>query len=169
MKISTKTLTRTAIMLALTLAFQALRFIPVFNNPYIIGTLVNLALIVSVIIVGPFSAGVISIIAPIVALMQGHLPFPVFVPMVALGNIVLCFLFYYVQKINKYAAVAISSLGKWIFLYYASKFVLSFFVSVPLEQFNKLVAGFNIPQLVTALIGGFLAVIISKFLKRSAI
>lgn len=171
MKISTKTLTRTAVMLAVTLVFQALRFLPFIaampNNSYIIGTLVNLALILSVTEVGIGPAVLISIVTPVVAFMQGHIKFPLLVPMVALGNIILCYLFYYVQKINKYAAVAIGAVVKWIFLYYASKFVLGMFLKLPQPQFDIMVAGFNIPQLITALLGGFLAVIMTQIIRSS--
>lgn len=166
MKFSTKALTRTAIMLAMALAFQALRFIPMFNNAYLIGSLVNMVLVITTLKVGLASAVFVSVVTPIVAFLQGHVPFPLFIPMIALGNAILCVLFYYVQKINKYAAIAISSVGKWIFLYYTSKFILTTFISVQPQQFNKLVAGFNIPQLVTALVGGFVAVIIARFIEN---
>jgi len=168
---STKKLTRTAILLAITLAFQALRFIPFIGTlpygTYIIGSLVNLMLLMTALTVGIDSAVFISIVTPIVAFMQGHLVFPLLIPVIALGNIIVCVLFYYIKGYNKYAAVAIGAVAKWIFLYYAVQLVLSSFMKLPPEKFAVAIAAFNVPQLITALIGGFLSIVIYQLLPEN--
>ncbi|MDR2514500.1 MAG: hypothetical protein LBD02_04735 [Christensenellaceae bacterium] len=89
-------ITRTAVLLALTLLFQLSR--PLFPPSgsavpsldyvtYIIGTLVNLGLIVAAAGVNVWSSLIIAAVAPIIAVMQGHSQLPMMVP-VMLGNAV---------------------------------------------------------------------------------
>jgi len=99
--------------------------------------------------------------------MQGYLKFAPLIPVIALSNIILCYFYYYLQKINKYAAIAIGAVGKWIFIFYAARFVLKNIILLPAEKLTIAIVAFNIPQLVTALIGGFLAVIISQMIKNN--
>jgi hypothetical protein len=81
----------TAILVALTIVFQLMRPVLGGNNiisTYIIGSLVNLALIVAACAVGLWSGVVVAVITPIIALMQGHATL-VTMPGIILGNIVL--------------------------------------------------------------------------------
>lgn len=80
-------MTRTAVMLAITLVFQAIRFILPAGDyvSYIISTLVNLALIVAASCVNVWSGLIIAVLAPIVAYFQGHAQLPL-VPPIILGN-----------------------------------------------------------------------------------
>ena len=170
---TTQNLTRTAVLLALTLAFQALRFIPFIAamryNTYLIGTLVNLALIIAV-LSAPLSTSIfISIVTPIVAFIQGHLKFPVMIPVVALGNVIYCVLFYLGAKRSKSVGIIIGSVFKWVFLYMAASFVFKEFVTVPPAMLQTLIATFNIPQIVTALLGGVLAVYVHRSLPKNLV
>lgn len=165
---TTQKLTRTAILLAMTLAFQSLRYIPVLSTPvygtYIIGSLVNLAIIFSVSSASLGSAIFISIVTPFVAFIQGHVKLPLMIPVIALGNILFCVIFYYFKKVNKYAGIAIGAVLKWVFLYHGAKVVFSFFMKMPQPQLTAALAAFNIPQLITALIGGFFSIVIYQLL-----
>jgi len=90
-----KYLTRTAMLLALTVIFQFIgRFIPLGpNSNFIVGPLVNACLIISAGLVGLFSGTVISVLAPYGAILTGAtLPLPL-APFVALGNFVLVLAF----------------------------------------------------------------------------
>ena len=85
----------TAILIALTIVFQLLR--PVLGgsniiSTYIIGSLVNLALIVAACVVGLWSGVAVAVITPIIALWQGHATLPL-VPWVMAGNLVLVVIF----------------------------------------------------------------------------
>ena len=83
MKKTTRWLTRTAILLGLTVAFQSLRIvIPKVTIPgmgdldqYIIGSLVNACLIIAAVMVGAGGGITISILAPVIALIQGEIVF----------------------------------------------------------------------------------------------
>ena len=80
----------TAILIALTIVFQLLRpFLGGSNiiSTYIIGSLVNLALIVAACAVGLWSGIAVALITPIIALLQGHATLPL-VPVIMAGNAV---------------------------------------------------------------------------------
>lgn len=166
-----KRITYSAVLLALTLVFQALRLLPFIGNlPHstlIIGSLVNMCLYASVLIINETAAGLmISVCAPVAAFLQGHLAFVALIPFVAIGNAVLVMCFYYLQKLNKYAAVAFSAVAKWAVMFLGSKYLLHFFVKIDYDKLKTIIAGFNLPQLITAVIGGALALLLYRLLPK---
>lgn len=85
----------TAILIALTVVFQLLR--PVLGgsniiSTYIIGSLINLSLIVAACVVGLWSGVSVAVITPIIALLQNHKQLPM-IPWIIVGNLVLVVLF----------------------------------------------------------------------------
>lgn len=88
----TRIITQSAMLLAMALAIQSLRIIiplPPIATMLIIGTGVNLVLLVLAYRVSMTSAVLIGTILPIVAFMQGQLPQIIFCPAVAIANIIL--------------------------------------------------------------------------------
>ncbi len=169
---SSKRIARTSALLALTLVFQALRLLPFIGNmPYstiIIGSLVNMCLYLSVLLIGESSAGMlIGVCAPVAAFFQGHLAFVALIPFVAIGNAVLVVCFYYLQKANKYAAVAAASVAKWGVMYLSARYLLHLFVKTDYDRLKIIIAGFNLPQLITAVIGGALALVLYRLLPKN--
>ena len=81
----------TGILIALTVVFQLLR--PVLGgsniiSTYIIGSLINLVLIIAACVVGLWSGVSVAVIAPIIALLQNHKQLPM-IPWIIVGNVVL--------------------------------------------------------------------------------
>jgi hypothetical protein len=155
---NTKTITRTALMLALTIVFQILgRYIPLGpNSNFIVGPLVNACLIITASLVGVFGASLIAIVAPFGALLTGAtVPLP-FLPFVALGNLVLVVLFYLINKKNYTAGVVAGAVVKFLALY-ASIIVFTNMANIPAKKATAMIFTFGWPQLVTALIGGVIA------------
>lgn len=112
---TTTFLTRTAMILALTLLFQMLRmFFPIPSNisAYITGSLVNFCLILAVYVIDMKGGIVISIVAPIVATLQGFNPVATMIIPIAIGNIVYVVFAHYALK-NKLWLIIISSIIKW--------------------------------------------------------
>ncbi len=166
-----KRITYCAMFLALTLVFQALRLLPFIGGmPYstiIIGSLVNMCLYASVLFMNETAAGLmISVCAPAAAFLQGHLAFVALIPFVAVGNAVLIMCFYYVRKINNYAAIALSAAAKWAVMFLSAKYLLHFFVKADYDRLKVIIAGFNLPQLITAVIGGVLALVLYKMIPK---
>lgn len=173
---SLRVLTRTAMLLALTLVFQNLRVVlgAGTHTQFIIGSLVNMALVVSAGIVNVYAGLVISIAAPVVAFLQGQLPamLPWMIPIVAVGNILIVLGYALLKKRSKVVGIIAGAVAKWGFLFYAVRYMLNMVKgSIPDNIFNKISAAFSFtfswPQLVTALIGGFVALLVIKALKEA--
>jgi hypothetical protein len=175
MKNKTQFLAYTAMLLALTIVFQNLRLLigTGFHSQLIIGSLVNAALVIAVGIINIYAGLIISIIAPIVAYAQSQIPpiFPYLIPIIAVGNalIVICYNFFKDKK--QYLGIIIGALLKWAFLYYGVTKMLNIVKgTIPDNKFDKIAAtlsfGFSWPQLITALVGGFIAIIVIKNLKK---
>ncbi len=163
-----KFITRTALLLALTVMFQMLRpliSLPPLGSNFIIGSLVNASLAVSSVVVGIWGGIIISIAAPIIAFLQQHINFIWLVPVVAGGNAVLVLLFGWLYKNHKVMAVVSSSVVKALVLYGLVMMSVRIFV-VPGPAVAMLSLMFSWPQLVTAVIGGLLAITVLRALSK---
>lgn len=157
-----KWITRTAILLAMTLAFQV-----VFKLPQpLTGPVVNMFLYLSVILVGMWSGTLIGLATPMVAWMVGIMAVGPLVPVIQLGNASLCIVFGLIDEIGKGKNMPIRILGmatasvvKYLFISTSAKYLLS----LP-EPAAKAMGS---PQLFTALTGGVLALLISEALLRT--
>jgi len=88
-------LVATALLVALAIVFQQLRYVLGGSNivsTYIVSSLVNLCLIVAATAVGLWSGVAVSVATPLIALLQGHATLPM-VPWIILGNAVLAVLY----------------------------------------------------------------------------
>ncbi|SDZ24786.1 hypothetical protein SAMN05660462_02372 [Proteiniborus ethanoligenes] len=166
--LSTRFITRTGLFLGLALVFQiGLRQL---SQP-IVGSLVNLVLIISAGLMGTFSGAVVGSFTPLIALLIGIMGFPPVVPFIIIGNFVYVFIFNILRRnLNikgaSITAVVGASLAKYLVLMISVKYVLAFFVpNVP----PKIIAMFSLPQLYTALVGGVLATIILRLLPKTLI
>lgn len=167
-------ITRTAVLLALTVLFQSLRSIipmPAQVSQYVVGSLVNLSLIIAAVVVGIKGGLIISVAAPIIAYFQGQLPqiMPFMIVAVALGNAVIVIMVGLFYNKNKYVALISGAVLKFITLYIAViKIVLPFiYPNVPDQAKALLSVNFSWPQLVTASIGGLLALIVIPMVDRA--
>ena len=154
-----KFITRTAMLLALTIVFQAIgRSIPLGpNSNFIVGPLVNACLVISVTLVGIFGGAVISVLSPFGAILTGaSMPLPL-APFIALGNFALVLAFYIFRK-HKAIAIVSGSVAKFAVIYGSLLYIIPFFNLLPKNKALTLAgAAFGWPQLVTALIGGIIA------------
>ncbi|AGB41239.1 hypothetical protein Halha_1293 [Halobacteroides halobius DSM 5150] len=152
----TKWIARTSILLALTLIIQMMGF-----PPFITGPLVNMMLFVSTNLVGLLGGVLVGGLTPGIAFLRGILPAPLapVVPFIILGNIILVSSYYFAKRINKYLAIAGAAGLKFLVLSWA----VSSLVNVP----NKIAKVMQLPQLLTALTGGLLAIFLLKLLNRT--
>lgn len=144
--------------MALTLVIQMMGM-----PQYATGPLVNTMLCVAAVFVGIWGGVAIGLITPIIAFWRGILPAPLgpMIPFIAIGNAVLVILYGLIEKRNKYVAVIAASIVKYLVLSAAVRFV----VQVP----PKIAQMMQVPQLITALTGGAIAVILSEILIRRGI
>jgi hypothetical protein len=150
--LSVQMLTRTALFLGLTLAVQAFRFPPLITGP-----LVNFMLIMSVMLLGTTSGMLISFVTPWVALAVGILPSPLAtaVPFIMAGNMLYCLMVGVFPRTAglRSLGVVLGSVVKFAVIGGAATYVLA--LPVPIAQMMV------VPQLISALSGGLLAVSLS--------
>jgi hypothetical protein len=159
-------MTRTSLLLALVVTVQmAGRLIP--NSNFVVGPLVNACLLVSTALAGVWSGIIISVISPFASLINNHAPVAAallpFAPFVAIGNAVYVLSYYLFKKRSSVVGVGIGSILKFAFLYSSINIFLQFF---NFPKFAKVLSFlFGWPQLITALIGGIIALAVIKILK----
>jgi uncharacterized membrane protein len=149
------------VLLALTLAVQFLGLPQWFTGP-----LVNAFLLLASLLVGTGSGVVIGLLTPWIALLRGILPPPLapMVPFIMLGNALLVIIFSLITRkrevlwLNVLALVLAAS-GKYLLLSQAVRYL----VEVP----PRVAQAMQIPQLLTALAGGAIALLIGKAVKRA--
>ena len=142
-----KKVTRTGLILAVTLILQGLRLvipIPPQVSMFVVGSLVNACLIVAVLLIGRRAGLVVAGCTPVFAWLEGMLPFFPFVFPVGLGN---CFYVWTAWRWQRYGLPACcgGALGKA-----AVRHMLLFAMSWP--------------QIVTGIIGAVLGMEVSRLL-----
>lgn len=170
MKNSTKFITRTALLLAVAIAFQFLgRFLGPYNN-FIVGPVVNAVLIIATAVAGLWSGVAIAVIAPLVSAFTNKAAIAplilAFSPFIIVGNIIIAAAFQLLKKKSGIIAVITGAVAKFAFLFAA----ISIFTS--LVKMKPPVAAtltnlFSWPQLVTALIGGVIALVVLAAVGKS--
>ncbi len=149
------------------LVFLVVGIVPVFlHSQWITGPLVNAALLIAAVLVGPADAIMLGLIPSTVALSSGLLPLPLapMIPFIMIGNGLYIILFLKAEKFSRMGAVIMASLGKFLFLFVTSKFILSALLSSPLAE--KVSIMMSWPQLMTALIGGVIALSFFELSRR---
>jgi hypothetical protein len=161
-------ITRTAIILALTIVFQTLgRFIPLGqNSQFVVGPLVNACLVIATGVVGLGAGALIAIISPFGAILTGAAVPLALAPFIALGNFVLVLFFYLLFKKNIVAGVITGSVIKFAVLL-ASINIFVEIMGIPGKKAEVLLWAFSWPQLITALVGGFIALGVIAALKKN--
>ena len=172
MKNRTRFLTRTALLLAAVIAFQLIGKLIPYNN-FIVGPVVNDALLVATAAAGVWSGITISVIAPLVSAFTNKAPIAPLVlgfsPFIIIGNIIIVLSFWLFRKREELpggipggvAGVAVGSVLKFGFLYGAIT-VFTRLVEMKPQQAVTLTGLFSWPQLFTAIAGGIIALIILR-------
>lgn len=150
-------LTRSALLLALASVF------PLLGLPQpVTGVAVNVVLYISSALVGPVGGIIIGCMTPWLAVLRGVLPPPLIVaaPFIMLGNIVLVLTFDYFRSRNPLFGLIGAALAKFVVLIVGAQIIIPQFLQMPPVVAAKVAAILGLPQIFTALVGGFLALII---------
>jgi len=175
MPIRTQKLTRVVFLIAITLIIQALGL----PQP-VTGPLINMMLLLTTLILEPYSGMALGAMTPMVAAFRGQLP-PILIPMVPfiiVSNALLIGVFALVEKIlckrfgkdnplinpGCWIGLFTGSLIKFLWLYLSALFFIPLFFGKELPE--KIVAMMALPQFITAVIGGIFAFIIFQLLKK---
>ena len=170
----TKWIAETAIFIALLVVLQ---YVTKAMGQFVTGSCVNLVLILSTALAGLWSGVAVAAISPFFAFMFGIGPalFQI-VPAVALGNVILVLAWHFVPKLFKkedsiaynLVTAIVAAVVKFLTLYLVIvKLLIPTVLKLPDPQASVMSATFSTPQLITALIGGIIAVIIVPALKKA--
>ncbi len=168
-------ITETAVMLALLIVLQA---VTKAMGQFVTGSCVNAILAVTVLLSGLGSGITVALLSPVFAYLLGIAPQLVTVPAIMVGNtvfVVLLKLLSGPELWKKVLALAVAALAKFGALYgivvglichvLADGLMTQGLLKEPMIA--VLTANFSWPQLVTALIGGTLALLITPVLKKA--
>ncbi|MEA4845695.1 MAG: hypothetical protein VB106_00515 [Clostridiaceae bacterium] len=149
-------LTKAAVLLAIAMVFQLTKM-----GQYVTGTGINAVLITAVGVCGLPWAAAIGIITPMLAVLLGVQPPAtiVLVPFIMAGNIVYVSLFGILKRYSDYIGIIAAALTKFILLYTAANIIVSK-LPAPIKL------AFSFPQLITAIAGGAIALIILKTVQK---
>ena len=153
-----------AMFLAVAFVFQSIRLImPMIPGPvnmFLIGSLLNTVMVLSIWCTGSPWAAVIGILLPLGAFIQGQLPVVLMIPVVALGNAVYILL---AGKFKQSKLVYVSPLVKAVLLYGGTWLVVHT-IGLPTPVSGMILFMMSWPQIVTGAIGLFLANKVYRYL-----
>ena len=164
-------ITETAVMTALLIALQ---FATRSAGQFVTGSCVNAVLALTVMLVGLWSGAAVALLSPFFAFLLGLGPLllPI-VPAIAAGNLVFVVLLWALTRRRgapperQIAAWLVSAVGKFAALYLIVVQILCRVLPLKQPQIDTFSAMFSWPQLVTALIGGAIALLLTPLLRRA--
>jgi predicted membrane protein len=170
-----KKLVRASLLLAIAIIIQILgKNIPEINQ-FLVGPIVNAILIITAFVCGTWWGIGVGVLTPVIAWLVGQLPGPMapFIPFIMIGNALFVIFFGILknqQKWGKYIGLILGSFVKFLFLSFsAAKLITVFNIGIQQKIASKLVIMMGIPQLITALIGSIISLVLIKTLtKRKA-
>jgi len=169
-------ITQTAVMLALLIGVQ---FVTRSFSTFVTGSFVNMILLISMFMIGRGSGAIVGILSPFLAFIVGIGPaFIQIIPFMAVGNVILVLM---ASLVSKYmakgsvkdiafaaAGLVAAAVAKMSFLWVGLVVIaLPMIPGLNERQTAMISAAFSWPQLVTASIGGMLAMTIVPLLKKA--
>ena len=157
---NTKRITRTALLIALLVAVQ---YPTKSLGQLVTGSCVNLILAVTALVCDAWCGSVVALISPFCAFLLGiGTPILRLVPAIALGNLAFVLLLSVRRSGEKCGVLraGIAAGCKFLLLWALIVKLLLPSMGLPAEKVAALSASFSYPQLITALLGGALALLI---------
>ncbi len=164
-------LCRTAVMIAVLVALQ---FVTKPLGQFVTGSCVNMVLVVATLCGGLWCGFTVALISPFAAFLVGVGPALIqIVPAISVGNIVLVLVYAFVYKkldrawVRECAAVIAAAVLKFAALYLVVVKLLLPVLGLAEKQVAVMSVMFSWLQLVTALIGGVLGIVVSIPVKKA--
>ena len=175
MKSKAHWVTRTAVMMALLITLQ---MVTKSLGQIVTGSFVNAVLAVTVLVCGLGSGVTVALLSPAFAYLLGIAPQILTVPAIMIGNTVFVVLLHLICGKTLWKSVAgllVAAVCKFAILYVLVTHVICGVLAQPLlaqgvlkePMLKMLPATFSFPQLLTALIGGAVALAIAPVLKKA--
>jgi len=140
-------------------------FAPYLGNQFITGTLVNASLIVATVLTSQRKAIIVGLLPSIISLSTGLLPAVLapMIPFIMIGNLILIYTFDALKK-NYFLAFGSAAVVKYLFLLTSSFLVINLISKSEIAEKAALMMSW--PQLVTAILGGLVAGVFLKTIKK---
>ena len=168
MKNKTFWITQTALMLALLIVLQ---WATSGLGQLVTGSCVNAVLAVAVLLGGIWSGLTVALVSPVCAFLLGIGPqLFALIPAIALGNSALVLVLHFAHGVSltrNLLAWLSAALGKFLALYLVVVQLLCHVLPLKQPQIDTFTAMFSVPQLITALVGGAVAMLIVPVLKKA--
>jgi hypothetical protein len=166
-------ITSTAIFIALLVVAQVVT--SAFGNTLVTGSVNNLLMILSVMLLGLSSGVTVAVLSPIIAKLIGIGPLWSLIPFIIAGNLVLVLLWHFIgnRRIGKaylahILALVVAAVAKFLVLYISIvRIAVPFLLGLPEKQAAVISGMFSVSQLFTATIGGVLATLILPVLRKA--
>lgn len=156
-------ITKTGLLLALALVIQ-IGLAP-FAQP-VVGPLVNMVLLLSVAVVGPLGAAMVGGLTPIVAFLVGIMTLLPVLPVIMMGNVVFVMVLWISRRWSPVIGVMLAALAKFSVMAVGVRILASaFLTNLP----PPVIATLSLPQLSSALLGGFMGVLVLRYLPKSLV
>ena len=174
-KNNVKSLVMASMLLALAIILQLIQRNFTQINPLLIGPLINTILLLTTYTCGLSYGLMVSVLIPVIAIPVGALaPLLIpFSPFIVVANLIYSASFYPLMKKGKfgiYAGAFVSSVLRFLFFTLsATKLLYIFLPNIPEKSAKLIGASFTIPQLIVALLGSAVAVIVIKLLEKRKI
>ena len=154
---------------------QQNKILSFYGTLNITGAVVNMLLIVSVMTCGMMSGLCVAVISPVMAKLIGIGPLWSLISFIVAGNITLVLIWHFIGNRrwgHKYTApmiaLAAAAIAKFLVLYLGIvQIAIPFFLRLPAPQAAVISNMFSIPQLLTALLGGGIALLVLTPLKKA--
>ena len=161
-------ITQTAVLTALLVLLQT---ITKAGGQFLTGSCVNAVLAIAVLFSGLWSGVTVALISPFFAFALGIGPqLPVIVPAIAIGNLVYVLILHILsgkQLWRQGVGVVCAAVFKFLALNVIVVQLICRILTLPEKQITTFAAMFSWPQLVTALIGGGIALLIVPVLRKA--
>lgn len=165
-------ITQTAVLIALLIIVQTVT--SSMGNTLVTGSCVNCLLVISVIGCGLKTGLWVAVLSPVAAKLLGIGPLWSLIPLIVMGNSVFVLIWHQSLKgkglkhrARCCAALAAAATAKFLVLYIGIvKIILPVFLHLPEKQAHVISNLFSIPQLITALAGGGIALLVLPVLVR---
>ena len=166
-------ITQTAILLALLVVIHYVT--ASFANPFITGSAVNMTLIISVMLCGLSTGITVAAVSPVIARLIGIGPLWSLIPFIMAGNVALVFTWHIVVKKTRirgklaYAVALIAAAVFKFFVLFVSivKIAVPLFLKLPETQAKTVSGMFSFSQIITASVGGVIAILILPALRKA--
>jgi uncharacterized membrane protein len=166
-------ITRTAVFIALLVVLQAAT--ASLGNTIVTGAVVNMLLIIFVMTCGMMSGLCVAVISPVMAKLIGIGPLWSLIPFIIAGNITLILTWHSIgnrhwghKHTAQMIALVVAATGKFLILYIGvAQIAVPLLLGLPEPQASVISNMFSIPQLLTALLGGGVALLVLSPLKKA--